>query len=108
MQRDQAAVQFGGQYIPEGTPPVIAAAVSPDRSFASGIYDSGGHVPLAADRGDIDQPGERPPEVAPDQGDTDTPRAPDEVVPDDGDSVHPGATPDEAQPPAPSIMPNPD
>lgn len=54
--------------------------------------------------GDIDQPGKTPPEVAPDQGDVATPRAPDEVVPGGGDWDNPGASPDETQPlPSPAV-----
>ena len=54
------------------------------------------------------QPGQSPPEVAPDQGDTATPSAPDEVVPDGGDSVNPGRTPDEMAPVQPNVLPAPD
>lgn len=107
MQRTHApAEEFGGQYIPEDTPPVIADAVDPATSFASGVFEEQGQPPAGG--GDIDQPGKAPPEVAPDQGDTATPRAPDEVVPGGGDWDNPGATPDETQPLPSPVVPAPD
>lgn len=99
------AEEFGGQYVPADTPPVIAETVVPGHAFASGDYDAGRQVPEGG--GDTDNPGETPPEVVPDQGDTDVPGAPDEVFPDDGDLINPGSTPDETQP-LPNIVTPPD
>lgn len=63
---------------------------------------------LSSGGGDRDFPGATPPEVAPDQGDSDHPAAPDEVVPDGGDVVEPGQVPDETVPPQPDAVPLPD
>ncbi|MEO0062894.1 MAG: hypothetical protein RLZZ08_1454 [Pseudomonadota bacterium] len=99
--RDYADIDYQHPRIPEDTPPAIADAA---RDNASGM--AGRLAPSAG--GDIDQPGESPPEIVPDQGDDTHPKAPDEVFPDDGDSVEPGARPDESPPAAPPIAPPPD
>ena len=48
--------------------------------------------------GDRDEPGKRPDEIVPDQGDTSHPSAPDEIAPGREDFDQPGETPSEVPP----------